>query len=80
MRQHDASFFDFFLEHQMMEEFGRIMVQETSRRGAVAVQILQTLSIMILNIRSDTLLYYIFSNNHINDLIALPSERRPHII
>ena len=74
--QHDASFFDFFLEHQMMEEFGRIMVQETSRRGAVAVQILQTLSIMILNIRSDTLLYYIFSNNHINDLIALPYDFR----
>ena len=25
--QHDASFFDFFLENQMMESFGKIMVQ-----------------------------------------------------
>lgn len=60
----------------MMESFGRIMMQETSRRGGVAVQLLQTLSIMILNIRSDTLLYYIFSNNHINQLIALPYDFR----
>lgn len=37
----------------------------------VAVQLLQTLSILITNIRKDTSLYYLFSNNHINEIAQL---------
>jgi hypothetical protein len=35
------------------------------------VQVLQTLSILIQNIRSETAIFYLFSNNFINELITL---------
>lgn len=35
------------------------------------VQVLQTLYILIQNIKKETSLYYIFSNNHINDIVTL---------
>jgi len=35
----------------------------------VKVQIIQTLSMFINNITNDTAVYFILSNNHINDLI-----------
>lgn len=35
------------------------------------VQVLQTLYILISNMRSKTALYYICSNNHVNDLVTL---------
>ena len=35
---------------------------------------LQTLYILIQNIRSQTAIYYIFSNNHVNDIITLPFD------
>lgn len=34
-------------------------------------QVLQTLSIMIQNLRSETSVFYLFSNNHINDIVQL---------
>ena len=34
-------------------------------------QVLQTLYILIQNIRSQTAIYYIFSNNHVNDIVTL---------
>eukprot|EP00898_Chlorokybus_atmophyticus_P006607 jgi/Chlat1/6948/Chrsp52S06614 len=67
--QHEPSFFDFFLEKQFLGHFLRIVSHPANRKGGVAVQMLQTLSIMIQNIRSETAIYYLFSNNHINDLI-----------
>ena len=36
-----------------------------------AAQVLQTLSILIQNIRSETAIFYLFSNNFINELITL---------
>jgi protein CLEC16A len=39
--------------------------------GNAASQVLQTLSILIQNIRSETAIFYLFSNNFINELIAL---------
>ena len=35
------------------------------------VQVLQTLSILIQNIRSQVAIFYLFSNNHVNDIVAL---------
>lgn len=44
-----------------------IFVTSKSRRR---VQVLQTLSILIQNIRSETAIFYLFSNNYINELIT----------
>lgn len=35
------------------------------------MQVLQTLSILIQNIRSQVAIFYLFSNNHVNDIVAL---------
>ncbi|XP_038983749.1 protein TRANSPARENT TESTA 9-like isoform X2 [Phoenix dactylifera] len=66
--QHDPSFFEFFMEKQIMGEFVRIL--RISRPNKVALQLLQTMSIMIQNLRSEHAIYYIFSNEHINSLIT----------
>ncbi|KAJ0965598.1 hypothetical protein J5N97_026736 [Dioscorea zingiberensis] len=66
--QHDPSFFEFFMEKQVMGEFVRIL--KVSRPSKVALQLLQTMSIMIQNLRREHAIYYIFSNEHINYLIT----------
>jgi hypothetical protein len=71
--QHDPTFFDFFMEKQVMSTFVRIL-RESKTITAVAVQLLQTLSIMIQNITSKHARYYLFSNEHINQLITYPFD------
>ncbi|KAJ1699995.1 hypothetical protein LUZ63_008507 [Rhynchospora breviuscula] len=70
--QHDPSFFEFFMEKQVMGEFARIL--RISRTPRVAFQLLQTMSIMIQNLKSENSIYYIFSNEHINYLITYPFD------
>ncbi|CAA6653715.1 unnamed protein product [Spirodela intermedia] len=65
--QHDPSFFEFFMERQLMGEFVRIL--RVNRTKDVPLQLLQTISIMIQNLKSEHAIYYIFSNEHINHLI-----------
>jgi hypothetical protein len=64
----------------MLAHFVRILVQcAPASSGAaghspftvVAVQLLQTLSILVQNTRRETSIYYLFSNNYINDLMEL---------
>ena len=69
----------------MLAHFVRILVQctpaaapsaEAPAAGAglftgVAVQLLQSLSILVQNTRRETSIYYLFSNNYINDLMEL---------
>lgn len=43
---------------------------------AAAEQVLQTLSILIQNIRSETAIFYLFSNNYINELITTKLVRQ----
>jgi protein CLEC16A len=38
------------------------------------LQILQTLSILINNVRNETSLYYLLSNNYINEIIIYPHD------
>ncbi|KAG0577452.1 hypothetical protein KC19_5G157100 [Ceratodon purpureus] len=71
--QHDPAFFDFFMEKQVMATFVRIL-RSSSKITTVAVQLLQTLSIMIQNIRSEHAIYYLFSNEYINHLITFPFD------
>lgn len=66
--QNDSSVFDFFLEKNMLSFFLRIMRQKCG--SYVCVQILQTLNILFENIRNETSLYYLLSNNHVNSIIV----------
>ncbi|CAN8257621.1 unnamed protein product [Cochlearia groenlandica] len=66
--QHDPSFFEFFMEKQVMGEFVRIL--GVSKTVTVSVQLLQTMSIMIQNLKSEQAIYYLFSNEYVNYLIT----------
>ncbi|KAL1198210.1 Protein TRANSPARENT TESTA 9 [Cardamine amara subsp. amara] len=66
--QHDPSFFEFFMEKQVMGEFVRIL--RVSKTVTVSVQLLQTMSIMIQNLKSEQAIYYLFSNEYVNYLIT----------
>ncbi|GAB6025945.1 hypothetical protein CHUAL_011914 [Chamberlinius hualienensis] len=66
--QNDSTVFDFFLEKNMLSFFLRIMKQKCGRY--VCVQLLQTLNILFENIRNETSLYYLLSNNHVNSIIV----------
>ena len=44
------------------------------------LQVLQTLSILIQNIRSETAIFYLFSNNYINELITTRLVNRTALI
>ncbi|KAM0036642.1 hypothetical protein Hdeb2414_s0014g00428841 [Helianthus debilis subsp. tardiflorus] len=72
--QHDLNFFEFFMEKQVMGEFVRIL--KINKSVIVSVQLLQTMSIMIQNLKSDHSIYYLFSNEHINFLITYPFDFR----
>uniref|UniRef100_F1KUF8 Uncharacterized protein n=1 Tax=Ascaris suum TaxID=6253 RepID=F1KUF8_ASCSU len=66
--QNDSSVFDFFLEKQMLSYFLSIMAQKCG--SYVCVQLLQTLNILFENIRHETSLYFLLSNNHVNSIIT----------
>ncbi|KAI6177071.1 FPL domain-containing protein [Aphelenchoides bicaudatus] len=70
--QNDSSVFDFFLEKQMLIHFINIAKQKYG--GNVNTQLLQTLNIMFENIRNETSLYFLLSNNHVNTIIAHPFD------
>ncbi|GBG71714.1 hypothetical protein CBR_g9125 [Chara braunii] len=71
--QHEPAFLDFFIEKELLAHFLRIL-RNSKRRGGVAVQLLQTLSIMIQNIRSDRAVDYMFREGYINKLIQFPFD------
>ncbi|EEC20586.1 protein CLEC16A, putative, partial [Ixodes scapularis] len=66
--QNDSTVFDFFLEKNMLSFFLKIMKQKCGRY--VCIQLLQTLNILFENIRNETSLYYLLSNNHVNSIIV----------
>ncbi|XP_057818483.2 protein TRANSPARENT TESTA 9 isoform X2 [Cryptomeria japonica] len=70
--QHDPSFFEFFMEKQVMSQFLRVL--KISKTESIAIQLLQTLSIMIQNLQSEQAIYYLFSNGHVNNLILYPFD------
>ncbi|XP_020235670.1 protein TRANSPARENT TESTA 9 [Cajanus cajan] len=72
--QHDPSFFEFFMEKQVVGEFVRVL--KLSRTMSIPLQLLQTVSIMIQNLRSEHAIYYMFSNEHMNYLITYPFDFR----
>lgn len=72
--QHDSSFFEFFMEKQVMGEFVRIL--NISKTVTVSLQLLQTISILIQNLKSEHAIYYMFSNEHVNYLITYSFDFR----
>ncbi|XP_023179000.1 protein CLEC16A homolog isoform X3 [Drosophila hydei] len=68
--QHDSLVFDFFLEKNMLSYFLHIMRQKSGGSSYVCVQLLQTLNILFENIRNETSLYYLLSNNHVNSIMV----------
>lgn len=69
--QHDASMVEYFLTENLLAHFTQILQQRSNRRGDVATQALQTLSILIQNVRNQQTVYYLFSNNHINEVVSM---------
>ncbi|KAL3090237.1 hypothetical protein niasHS_006689 [Heterodera schachtii] len=67
--QNDGTVFDFFLERQMFSHFLRIM-RQSSATPYINVQLLQTLNILFENIRNETSLYFLLSNNTVNLIIT----------
>ncbi|XP_035223512.1 protein CLEC16A-like isoform X3 [Stegodyphus dumicola] len=65
---HSLEHLNFFLEKNMLSFFLKIMKQKCGRY--VCVQLLQTLNILFENIRNETSLYYLLSNNHVNSIIV----------
>lgn len=72
--QHDNAYFEFFMEKQVMGEFVRIL--KTSRTLIISLQLLQTMSIMIQNLKNEHSIYYMFSNEHVNYLITYSFDFR----
>ena len=63
--------FDFFCEKNMLSLFLEIMWVDGCP-NSIHIQILQTLSILIKCVKNDTSLYYLLSNNYINEVIIFP--------
>ena len=69
--QNEPRVFEFFLENNVMAYLHRVLLQPANRSGDVAKQVLQTLSIIIQNISSETGTYFLFSNDHVNNIIEI---------
>merc|ERR1740138_821771 len=67
------NFFDFFCEKSILADFIRVLNLQKAPK-TVKVQLLQTLSMLVQNIRRQTSLYYLLSNNYVNKLIAMPLD------
>lgn len=66
--------FDFFCEKNMLSLFLELMWTEGGCPQTVHIQILQTLSILVNSVKNDTSLYYLLSNNYINEIIVYPHD------
>ncbi|MDP2436676.1 MAG: CLEC16A/gop-1 family protein [archaeon] len=64
----DSEIFEVFCEKQMLNYFLQVL-EESHGDAEVATQLLQTLYMIMENVRSETTLFYILSSNRINQLI-----------
>ncbi|XP_015898856.3 protein TRANSPARENT TESTA 9 isoform X1 [Ziziphus jujuba] len=64
----DPMIFECFMEYQVLAEFVRVL--KISRNSKIEAPLLQYLSIMIQNMDSEHAIYYCFSNDYINNIIA----------
>eukprot|EP00916_Digyalum_oweni_P014417 GHVL01023655.1.p1 GENE.GHVL01023655.1~~GHVL01023655.1.p1 ORF type:complete len:820 (-),score=90.91 GHVL01023655.1:1565-4024(-) len=71
--KNNDDFFDFFCEKNILSYFIRIIKSHTFSKE-IKIQLLQTLSILVQNITTETSIYYLLSNNYVNHLIATPFD------
>lgn len=64
--------FDFFCEANMLSLFLDIMRCQSGCPVQIHIQILQTLSILCQSVRNTTSMYYLLSNNYVNEIIVFP--------
>jgi len=65
----NSQFFDFFCEKSIFSDLVHVLgLKKASKK--VKLQLLQTLSMLVQNIRRQTSVYYILSNNHVNRLMS----------
>lgn len=67
--KNDPSLFDYFCERRALAHFVQLLDLDAISR-AVKVQMLQTIAMLIANVRRATSLYSLLSGNHINALIT----------
>jgi len=67
--QNNSQFFDFFCEKSIFSDLVRVLGLKRAPKK-VKLQLLQTLSILVQNIKRQTSVYYILSNNHVNRLMT----------
>uniref|UniRef100_A0A0N4ZUZ3 FPL domain-containing protein n=1 Tax=Parastrongyloides trichosuri TaxID=131310 RepID=A0A0N4ZUZ3_PARTI len=66
--QHNSAIIDFFLERQMLQQIIGILQKDYGNK--VDVQILQTSNMLFTNFKNETSLYYLLSNNYVNEIIT----------
>jgi hypothetical protein len=69
--QHDPAIVEYFLAHNLLAHFVRLLESEARRGGGVATQALQTLAILVQNVRAPSTLHCLFSGDHLNRVAAL---------
>lgn len=67
--QNNPRFFEFFCEKSFLSHFSKYLNQRDVN-PKLEVQIIQSLSILIANTSSTEMVFYLLSNNHINDFIV----------
>lgn len=68
--RHDNAMSEFFMERRMLERLLSYLEPARRTAKAVKVQILQTLSIFFTNLTNNTLVFYLLSNDRVNELIT----------
>lgn len=71
----DIEYFELFCEYNFMNEL--VYLASTDNRN-INLQIIKSLSILILSVSSQQTIYYIFSNNYINHILNNNYERYDH--
>ena len=71
--------FDYFCEKNMLALLTD-MIKAPFSTATVQTQIIQTLAILVQNVRNDVSLFYLLSNNYINEVPPSPSPTRPSLL
>ncbi|CEF68068.1 Uncharacterised protein family FPL-containing protein [Strongyloides ratti] len=66
--QHNSAIIDLFLEKQILQQIVCILRENYGNK--VDVQILQTSNMLFTNFKNETSLYYLLSNNYVNEIIT----------
>lgn len=73
--QNDSRCFDFFCEKRILDSFIHVLRHaDGSNMKPLKVQLMQTMSMLIQNLKKQQSLYFLFSNNQVNNLIRVSMD------